>query len=403
MENKSSFRFLWIGQSLANCGDVFYIVALITILYQATGSALYLAAVPFLMTLSRFTSGAVAPVLLDRFSLKGLLLYAQLGKTLALLGLVIITWSDLSGMMIGLTFLFVTCVAFLDGWASPARNALIPQLIPPNQLVKANSFLAIIDQSIRLGAWPIGGMLVAFLDAKFLLWFTVVLFVLATIFMTFIDKHVKVEPQKPKTSKWHSLKEGWTVIWSTPFLRIFSMVECIEAIAGVVWIAAILFVYIEEVLQASEQWWGYINASFFAGLMLGGLISLWLSDRINQHLLRFIIVGAGVVAVLTLGFGLITNPWFALLLSFFIGFIMQIKDISQQTLIQTRTQQEVLPKVYAANETILAGAFGFSSLLFGYVTDLCGVRITFCLAASLLFVTTMLLFRNRHIIHSSTV
>ncbi|MDV2683025.1 hypothetical protein RYX56_01410 [Alkalihalophilus lindianensis] len=43
MKHSSSFRFLWLGQSFANLGDVLYIVALITLIYQLTGSATYMA------------------------------------------------------------------------------------------------------------------------------------------------------------------------------------------------------------------------------------------------------------------------------------------------------------------------------------------------------------------------
>lgn len=42
MKSKS-FRYLWLGQLLANFGDVFYIVGCISILYGFTSSAFYLA------------------------------------------------------------------------------------------------------------------------------------------------------------------------------------------------------------------------------------------------------------------------------------------------------------------------------------------------------------------------
>ncbi len=49
-----SFRFLWIGQSMANLGDVFYIVAIISLLYTLTESPFALALVPFMNMFGRF-------------------------------------------------------------------------------------------------------------------------------------------------------------------------------------------------------------------------------------------------------------------------------------------------------------------------------------------------------------
>ncbi|MCX7568982.1 hypothetical protein OS242_03270 [Tumebacillus sp. DT12] len=39
MSAQRSFRFLWIGQTLANLGDVFYVIAIISAVYAVTGSA----------------------------------------------------------------------------------------------------------------------------------------------------------------------------------------------------------------------------------------------------------------------------------------------------------------------------------------------------------------------------
>ncbi|MDD9795605.1 MFS transporter, partial [Priestia megaterium] len=116
MVNKSSFRFLWMGQSLANCGDVFYIVGLITTIYEATGSATYMALVPFFITTSRFISGVIAPLIIDRTRLKLMLAYSQLGKTVIILLLAGFSSTFLSSDTIFLIFLFVIVISFLDGW-----------------------------------------------------------------------------------------------------------------------------------------------------------------------------------------------------------------------------------------------------------------------------------------------
>lgn len=147
MQNKS-FRFLWIGQSLANLGDIFYIVGLISILYLSTESPFILALVPFLNMFGRFISGLLSPLLLNRYSLKTLLIYSQASKTLLLFFLAIILALDrTANVFVLISFVFV--IALLDGWAAPASQAMLPRLVMKNELVKANSFfLLLAKQSI---------------------------------------------------------------------------------------------------------------------------------------------------------------------------------------------------------------------------------------------------------------
>lgn len=86
MKSKS-FRYLWLGQSLANLGDILYIVGLISILYGVSESALILAMLPFLNTFGRFVSGMFSPLLFAKYKLKFLLVLSQALKSFVLLGL----------------------------------------------------------------------------------------------------------------------------------------------------------------------------------------------------------------------------------------------------------------------------------------------------------------------------
>lgn len=397
--NKSSFRFLWLGQSLANSGDVFYMVGLIAIIYELTGSVTYMAFVPFFITTSRFLSGLVAPLIIERVKLKSLLAYSQLGKTVAIIILTgyIEFFSSFNASF--LIFLFVIIISFLDGWANPARNALIPILVEQDALVKANSFLAILDQTIRLGGWVVGGMLVAIMGGTNVIWLTFILFVASTIMMFLIpniDGNIVSDEQTKKSSNWEVLKKGWVTIWQTPTLRTISIVEFFESIANVVWVAAIMYVYVDQVLQTGEQWWGYINATFFAGLMIGGFLSLKWSHLVDRLSSKVIVVGAILASLTTLIFGLTSTPWMALVLSLLFGIVNQIKDVAQETLVQRSVVHRLLPNIYSAKDALITAIFGISSLILGNFTDLFGVRYTFILAATLLFFSAIFVMINRN-------
>ncbi|WP_191556288.1 MFS transporter [Metabacillus idriensis] len=395
MKNKS-FRFLWLGQSIAGGGDVFYIVGLITLLYFYTGSAVLIAAVPFTVTMGRFISGFLAPILIDKYSLKTLLVISQSGKTGILFMLAL--FNEFTGQSgpVYLLFIFVFAISFLDGWAAPAVSAMLPRLVPSNELVKANSLVSILDQSVQLGGWAIGGILAASIGGSNVIWMTCALFVISTIMMMQIKElHPAVDHSEPAKRKWISLKEGWIFIWKNPSLKTLTIIAFIESIAFVVWIAAIIYIYVKEQLQMEEEWWGYINASFFIGLILGGFIGLKASAFIRGKLSSIIMAAGFGLSLCTFLFGFTTIPMLALFLSFAFGVLEQLKSIAMQTLLQSNASADQLPKVYAAQGAMLSLTFGLASLLFGYWTEQTNVQTVFAVSALFLLGSAVFAFRRR--------
>ncbi|UPG63969.1 MFS transporter [Metabacillus endolithicus] len=243
------------------------------IIHEQTGSAMYLAVVPFIITVAKFSSGFIAPLLLDQYRLKSLLVFSQLAKTLLLFTMQMVTITFSWNLVI--TFVLVFCISFLDGWATPARNAMLPRLVHRDDLIKANSFVATLDQTVQLGGWASGGILVALIGGNQMIWLTLCLFVISTFFMRLLKDDTEQIGEEDNTtvqSKWQSLKEGWLFIWKVPSIRSIHLIYVFEYFASAVWIAAILYVYVEEILGKDQSWWGYINATFFLGLVIGGFL-----------------------------------------------------------------------------------------------------------------------------------
>ena len=157
--------------------------------------------------------------------------------------------------------------------------------------------------------------------------------------------------------------------------------------AYVVWIAAIIYVYVKEQLKMDESWWGYINASFLFGLLIGGFFSLRSANLIERNMRRIIISSAIGIALTTFLFGFSETPTFSLVISAIFGVIEQLKGISLQTLLQKSTANELLPKVYAAQSSLTSICFGISSLIFGVITGQFGVKVTFMVSSALLLLS----------------
>lgn len=382
MKNQS-FRFLWLGQSMANLGDVFYIVGIISVLYALTESAFALALVPFINMFGRFISGMISPWLLNRFPLKTLLVYSQVSKTLLLSVLSFLLLSEMtSSLFIILTF--VGCIAFLDGWAAPASHAMLPRLVAKEKLVKANSFFSIVSETVNLGGWALSGLIVAITSGQFAVFGTVGLYILATMMMFGISDSTPFQKKEVNGKRSSELAEGWQIIFRNPLFRSLHVLVVFETIADVVWIASILYIFVAEVLGQTEAWWGYINTAFFLGMIIGGVICSRYVIGIENNLKRLLILFSFGISGVTLLFGVTTIPWISILLVIGSGIVQQLKSIVSETMLQKSATTEELPKIYAVQSALVSLLFGISALIFGLIAELWDVRVTFILAASLL-------------------
>jgi MFS family permease len=389
---KNGFAFLWGGQTLANLGDVLYIVGLISAVYAATRSAAYTSMVPLVFVAAQTVSSFFAPLMLDRIRLTFLLVASQTGKTVILLLLIWLIASAPSLPSVSHVFAYVAALAFLDGWANPARNALVPRLVNGSELVKANGWLATTDQCVQFGGWAAGGLLVTVMGSMNVLWVSFTLYVGAVLAMLGIPR---VEMMSQQRSDGHTLLAGWKAIWEKPFLRRVLFMEVMEGLAGAVWMAAILLPYVRDVLQKGEEWWGYINASYMLGAILGGTLVLTFARRIQADLRRSIFVGTMGAALVTFAFGWGSDPFLALLLSAVLGPFSQLQQVAKQTALQEGIDETLLPKAFSAKGTLDAVVFGVSVLAVGALADKFDIRLVYWLAACLIGLSALNLLLPR--------
>lgn len=158
---KRSFFWLWGSQTLSNMADVLYIVAFITLVLDQTGSIIFATLVPLIRVSSQLISSLLAPLVIARFRLTPILSISQGGQFLlfSLLALYVSPW--VGGTAPGILYGVILVISFLDGWTTPARNALIPRLVRDDTLLKANSMIAVTDQIIQFAGWALSGVVVA--------------------------------------------------------------------------------------------------------------------------------------------------------------------------------------------------------------------------------------------------
>ncbi|GGE17746.1 MFS transporter [Marinithermofilum abyssi] len=385
-----SFRFMWLGQATFTLGDGFYIMASITWLYRETHSATFAAMVPFIRVGARMLSGLFAPLLMERIPLIRLLQFSHWAQAiwLAILTAVLL-WAP-TGMVFYPLLVILLFTSMVDGWMIPSRNAMVPRLVSDEELIRANGWLAATDQVVLLASWSLGGLIVAFGGIPCSLALTSLLYIAAALALSFVSSSVSFPTeeetkQPPRTQT--TLGAGWILLWQDPRLRTITLMDIIEYLAGTVWIGAIILVFVKEILHQSEAWWGYLNASYYLGTILGGALVLFFSRVLEKRLYAAMACGSITTSLLTLVFASVPVPWLSLLLAVLMGPAYEIRDVSQRTLFQRMISKRNLPQVMAAHSTLLNATFGLSVFLIGATADAWGIRAVYFLAAGLLAIS----------------
>ncbi|OBR64127.1 MFS transporter [Paenibacillus oryzae] len=390
------FYFLWTTQTAANAADVLYIMALTVLVLDQTNSLISAALMPLMRSGAQMLSSLIAPLLINRFKLPSLLLLSQTGQFLLFLCLAIYLQINGQSSSLLIVFALVFVMSFLDGWTTPARNALIPRLISHEQgLIKANSLISISDQVVQFAGWGLSGVIVVIMGPTPTLLLTAVIYGMAAAFTlgvkepadpVAVNQRTDAYPDKqavPAASRWHTLTEGWKLIWAMPRLRMLTFMDMIDMLGGSVWVGAFTLAFVQVALGQGEEWWGFINAAYFAGTVGGGLLVLALARTIGNRYLAAMLIGMTGYGVLTVFYALNTSPFIALVLVLLMGPFAELSIINRRTLIQRSVVKQMLPKVLSAQASLLHLFFCISLLVMAGLAESIGIVNLYLVAALL--------------------
>ncbi|MDR4200476.1 MFS transporter [Bacillus altitudinis] len=397
MGNK--FWFYTGSKSLLMLSDIVFVMTITFVIYQDTQSAAYAALFPLIRTLCQLLAGLISPVLTDRFQSYHLLKWIPLVR----LVMMIVFTAQFPFFQQHIVWLFgaLILISMTGGFISPLLQAIMPILVQANQLVQANSTASIFQQIVQIAGYSFTGMLVLWIGPTYLLGFTCLMIACSYLFFVPVLPLLKQENTTQRTNQLNSFKDGWTIIWKNKTVRTLTFMDVSENIAGAIWIGAITLAFVTHDLNESEDWWGFINAAYYAGAIIGGLLAAWMSRLIQKQLLLSMVAGSFIYAGLTILFAMNTLPWLALLLCILMGPAYQIRDVSQQTILQTETPIHDLSKVYAAHYVLSSVSVGLSIFFVGMIADAFGARFVyllgglFVLICSSIAITTFMMQKKR--------
>ncbi|MFT9371612.1 MFS transporter [Paenibacillus polymyxa] len=402
---RRSFYYLWGSQTISNAADIIYMLSVVVLVFSSSNSLMTTILIPLFRLSAQVISGLVAPIVLGRFRLTQVLLFSQFGQFIIFTLLLLYLWIVPEQRSFLFIFVMVFGMSFLDGWTNPARNALVPRLATGEGLMRANGMVAVSDQVVKCAGWALSGMIVAWLGSLNTLAIASCCYLVAVTVTSFIRDPLDqkesnpespesstdaVEPAKEKGSHWKELGEGWKIIWHNRRIRSLMIVDSVDSIGGVSWLGVFILAYVSQVLHRDASWWGFMNASFFSGTILGGLIVVGLVKRLQKNSFLYMLGALLVYVLITIVFALNTIPVAALVLFAVSGLPVQMAGIIRRTLLQTSAPPAQLPKVMAGIDVLTNLAFGLALLFMGWYADRFGMVQVYLLAAAMTTIAVLI-------------
>ncbi|PYV79930.1 MAG: MFS transporter [Acidobacteria bacterium] len=370
------FRLLWMGLAVSAIGTWMQIVALSLLVLKIThGSAFALGTVSLTQALAFFCFALVGGSMADRIDKRRLLLFTQSTSAGLAILLGVLTWTGL------IQFWMILVISLLNGtvlsFDQPARGALVPMLVPTEDLMNAVS----LQSSIFNAASAIGPALAGF--GVSLLGYAGNFFLNAASFLPILAALYVIRVPEDLTHRqpmWGAIRESLGTVRRDsvlPWVLIgYGALLCFGPSP-----ALILPVFAVKVLNIGPERLGFLFSSLGVGTIVGALMVASLGGNTRKGSLYWmgLLIWAGAVSSFALSRRLPLSM--AALLA--VGLGQTLVATTTITLLQTRVPEQMRGRVMSLNTLLIMGIRPLGDFPAGALISVIGAPATVLVSAVL--------------------
>jgi MFS family permease len=389
------FRLLWAGLAVSLVGDGLWLVALAWQVIELDGGPLQLSLVTTAFSVGLIGCILVGGVVADRVSRRRVMLAADLVR---LVVTVVVGLLALGG---ALELWQLAIGAFLVGSAEaffvPAFTALVPQLLPEDELLAANGLEGVIRPLALQALGPgLGGLIVAAAspgDAMLANGASYAISVLCLWRMRPVPLPARAEEPAPAGlpptiegaavaagtgglgAALEEMREGWRYVRGQRWLWATLLFACIAILFLLGPIEVLLPFAVRDQTGGGADAYGLVLAVYGIGGAAGALLIA--SRRLPRRYLTVMLLAWGVGSAPVAAFGYLEVLWAMVVVSALVGVCDQVGQVIWGTLMQRRVPAELQGRVASLDWFVSLGLLPVSMALAGPAAELVGVTAVF--------------------------
>ena len=384
------FRLLWFGQLVSTTGQQMQAVALAWHLFNLTDSTFqvgliaFFGILPFLIL--SFVGGAVA----DQIDRRRVILMTQTATMVTTFALVGATVADIvtPGLIYGVAFITGATRAF----DAPARQALIPNLVPRDELASALTLNTMLRQMATIFGPGVGGLLIGFAGVS------AAYAINGLTFLAVIGALLAMGPipstfVRSQAGRLDQVLGGLRFARGEPIVLSLLSLDFLVTVLGST--RALMPAFARDVLAVGPEGLGLLYAAPAAGAVVGALIlgafgATWRNTWI-------VLVVSAAFGLCVLGFGLSVAFPIALLFLFGSGLADVVGEVMRATIVQLRTPDEVRGRVTALSVMFTTGGPQLGQLQSGAIASFAGPGGAAVIGGATVLAVVVAFTANRHL------
>ncbi|MCX6486327.1 MAG: MFS transporter [Rhodoluna sp.] len=359
------------GQTITTFGSFLVQYAIMWHLTLSTKSGVVLALAAIFGFLPQAIVSVFAGVWADRVNRKMMIIVSDSTIALATLGLALLMLSGVDDLW--LIFLVMAVRSVGAGVQMPAVSALLPQIVPAEQLMRVNGINSSIQSALGLLAPVAAAAVYATMSLEAILFIDVVTAVIGISLLAFVAvPTLERAASKDKPSYFSDLKDGMTYIFT------HDLVRWVMAIFAIVFLLIVAPSNLSPLMLVrnfgSEVWMlTVLELAFGVGMLIGGILISVFASKVDR--LGAIVVTSILFGLLAIGLGFTTNLIVYYGLFLVTGLIVPVFTTSSFTLLQETVEPERQGRVFGFIGIVMSTAMPLGMALLGPLADFYPVEL----------------------------
>lgn len=386
---QKNFLFLWIGTffsglsiSMFYFSEAWYVVQVLNL--EASLGIIYIVG-----TFPRIIFMLIGGVLSDKINQSKIMFISDLTKAIFIGGLVILLL--LAGEIhLWTLVIFALLIGILDAFFWPASSSIIPAIVSKSSLTRANSVIQTTNQTTSIFGPMIGGLIIVGLNYTGIFGIIALLLLLGSIFVLFVNVKKTVEKDN-KHQLFGSLIQGIGYVKNERILMAFVLKTLFLNLFFTGPLVVGLPIFVKNVLGGGTLDYSYVEAFLAGGMLVGSIMLGAINLRRKRGTVSLTAQMFMAICFIMLSFS--REIWQSVIIVTLLGLSMTISNICAVSVIQNKTDPEMIGRVMSI-QTI--SSIGLTPISYG-ITSLClsfgtGIQFVIMFGALFLFLFTFLIY-----------
>jgi MFS family permease len=363
------FFYLWSGQLLSIAGTQMQIWALFWHIRTLTEEPIALGGIGLARILPIVIFSLISGVIADSFNRTKILFVTQ--GCAALLALVLGLLTQFGQITIWHIYLLTALQAIAIAFDGPARQALVPNLVPAKDLPNAFSMTSIAWQTGSIIGPALTGFTIAFGGQQAVYYINAISYLAVIVALILIGNVPQTKTDRIAGVSWSSIKEGVHFIVNKPIILSTMLLDFVATFFASA--NTLMPIVARDILKVGVVEYGWLSAAPSVGAVIAALVLSQIHELRRQGPL---FLGSVVVfGLATVIFGLSTSlvlAWGALAVT---GAADSVSTIIRNTIRQLQTPDYLRGRMTSVNQIFFQGGPQLGEVEAGVVAQLFGAPL----------------------------